>query len=66
MKSGFIEDKFPLALLRAATGVLFGKQYELDRSLGSLRVDSSYACKTLGIPPVRTEDGIQEMMEQSS
>lgn len=55
---------FPRALLRA-TAVLFGKQHELDRLLGSLRVDSSYARKTLGwVPPVRTEDGILEMVDQ--
>jgi nucleoside-diphosphate-sugar epimerase len=57
---------FPLVLLRAAA-VLFGKQHELDRLLGSLRVDSSYARNTLGwVPPTRTEDGIREMVEQSS
>lgn len=56
---------FPLALLRA-TGVLFGKQHELDRLLGSFRVDSSYARNTLGwTPPIGTEDGIREMVEQS-
>lgn len=53
---------FPPLLFQVA-GNLFAKKHELDRLLGSLRVDSRYARETLNWTPLATiDDEIMEMV----
>ena len=53
---------FPPLLFRVA-GSLFGKKHELDRLLGSLRVDSRHARETLNwTPTAGIDDEIMEMV----
>jgi len=53
----------PVPLLRAA-GSLVGKRAEVDRLVGSLRVDSSHTRALLGwTPPVSVEAGLKKMAD---
>jgi nucleoside-diphosphate-sugar epimerase len=53
----------PIFLLKLV-GFLLGKQKEIDRLVGSLKVDSSYVQKTLKwIPPVSVAEGIKRMVK---
>lgn len=53
----------PLPLLRLA-GRMTGKAAEVDRLVGSLQIDSSFARETLGwTPPVSVEAGMQAMVD---
>jgi len=53
----------PLFLLKFAATV-FGKQSEINRLIGSLRVDCSYTQKILNwTPPVSVEEGIRRMTQ---
>jgi nucleoside-diphosphate-sugar epimerase len=53
----------PVPLLRAA-GSLTGKRKEVDRLVGSLRVDSKHTQDILGwSPPVSLEAGLQKMVD---
>jgi len=53
----------PVPLLRLA-GRMTGKGGEVDRLVGSLQIDSSFTCETLGwTPPVSVEAGMQAMVD---
>ena len=53
----------PVPLLRLA-GSALGKQVEIDRLVGSLQIDSSYARQVLGwTPPVSVQEGIRRMVQ---
>lgn len=54
---------FPIFLLKFLS-FIFGKQKEIDRLVGSLKVDSSYVQKTLNwTPPVSLTEGIRRMIQ---
>ena len=54
---------FPIFLLKFLS-FIFGKQKEIDRLVGSLKVDSSYVKKTLNwTPPVSVAEGIRRMVQ---
>jgi len=53
----------PLFLLKFL-GLVFGKQKEINRLTGSLRIDNSYAKETLNWkPPISVEEGIRRMVQ---
>ena len=54
---------FPIGLLKFLGSVL-GKREEINRLVGSLRVDNSYTKKTLNwTPPLSVEEGIRRMVQ---
>ena len=54
----------PLFLLKFL-GSIFGKQKEINRLIGSLRIDNSYVKETLNwTPPVSVEEGIMRMIQR--
>ena len=56
---------FPvLIFLLKLLGFIFGKQKEIDRLVGSLKIDSSYVRKILNwTPPVFVAEGIRRMVQ---
>ena len=56
---------FPvLIFLLKLLGFIFGKQKEIDRLVGSLKIDSSYVRKILNwTPPVSVAEGIRRMVQ---
>ena len=53
----------PILLLRLI-GFCFGKSNEINRLVGSLRIDNSYTKKTLNwTPPISVEEGIRRMVQ---
>ena len=53
----------PIFLLRLL-GSILGKQKEINRLLGSLKIDSSYTQEVLNwIPPVSVTEGIRRMVQ---
>ena len=53
----------PLYLLKFI-GSLFGKRKEINRFVGSLRVDDSYTKEILNwTPPISVEEGIRRMVK---
>ena len=54
---------FPIGLLKFLGSVL-GKREEINRLVGSLRIDNSYTKKTLNwTPPLSVEEGIRRMVQ---
>ena len=54
----------PLFLLKFL-GLVFGKQKEINRLTGSLRIDNSYTKETLNWkPPISVEEGIRRMIQE--
>ena len=54
---------FPVSLLKFL-GIIFRKRNEIERLIGSLRIDISYTKKTLDwTPPVSVEEGIKRMVQ---
>ena len=54
---------FPVSLLKFL-GIIFRKRNEIDRLIGSLRIDDSYTKKTLNwSPPLSVEEGIRKMIQ---
>jgi len=44
-------------------GSIFGKREEINRLVGSLRIDNSYTKETLNwTPPISVEEGIRRMV----
>jgi len=55
---------FPLFLLKFL-GFFFGKKKEIDRLVGSLRIDNSYTKEILNWdPPISVEEGIRRMVQE--
>ena len=56
---------FPLPIfLLKFLSFIFGKQKDIDRLVGSLKVDSSYVQKILNwTPPVSVAEGIRRMVQ---
>ena len=56
---------FPLPLIFLKLfGLIFGKKFEIDRLIGSLRIDNSYTKETLNwTPPLSVEEGIRRMVQ---
>mgnify|MGYP001250200062 CR=1 FL=1 len=53
----------PIFLLKFI-GFIFGKQKEIDRLAGSLKIDNSYTKEILDwTPPISTEEGIRRMVQ---
>ena len=53
---------FPISMLKFL-GSVFGKREEINRLVGSLRIDNSYTKEILNwIPPVSVEEGIKRMV----
>jgi nucleoside-diphosphate-sugar epimerase len=54
---------FPISMLKFLASVL-GKREEINRLVGSLRIDNSYTKKILNwTPPVSVEEGIRRMVQ---
>ena len=54
---------FPISMLKFL-GSVFGKSEEINRLVGSLRVDDSYTKKILNwTPPISVEEGIRRMVQ---
>lgn len=54
---------FPISMLKFLGSVL-GKREEINRLVGSLRIDNSYTKKTLNwTPPLSVEEGIRRMVQ---
>jgi nucleoside-diphosphate-sugar epimerase len=54
---------FPISILKFL-GSVFGRREEINRLVGSLRIDSSYTKKTLNwTPPISVEEGIRRMVQ---
>ena len=54
---------FPISMLKFL-GSVFGKKEEINRLVGSLRIDNSYTKKTLNwTPPISVEEGIRRMVQ---
>tara|TARA_B000000475_G_C16001413_1_gene449077 strand:- start:31 stop:975 length:945 start_codon:yes stop_codon:yes gene_type:complete len=62
---GLSDRLFPLPLsLLKFFGFLLGKKLEIDRLIGSLRIDNSYTKETLNwTPSVSVEEGIRRMVQ---
>ena len=55
---------FPLFMLKFL-GSIFGKSEEINRLVGSLRIDSSYTKEILNwTPPISVEEGIRRMVQE--
>lgn len=56
---------FPLPLIILKFfGLILGKKLEIDRLIGSLRIDNSYTKETLNwTPPLSVEEGIRRMVQ---
>ena len=56
---------FPLPIFMLKfLGSVFGKSEEIDRLVGSLRIDDSYTKEILNwIPPISVEEGIRRMVQ---
>ncbi len=53
----------PLFLLKFL-GLIFGKRDEINRLVGSLRIDNNYTKETLNwTPPLSVEEGIRRMVQ---
>ena len=54
---------FPISILKFLASV-FGKREEINRLVGSLRIDNSYTKQILNwTPPVSVEEGIRRMVQ---
>ena len=54
---------FPISMLKFLASV-FGRREEINRLVGSLRVDNSYTKEILNwTPPVSVEEGIRRMVQ---
>jgi len=54
---------FPISILKFL-GSVFGKKEEINRLVGSLRIDNSYTKKILNwTPPISVEEGIRRMVQ---
>ena len=54
---------FPISMLKFL-GSVFGKSEEINRLVGSLRIDNSYTKKILNwTPPISVEEGIRRMVQ---
>ena len=54
---------FPISILKFL-GSVFGRREEINRLVGSLRIDNSYTKKTLNwTPPISVEEGIRRMVQ---
>ena len=54
---------FPIFMLKFL-GLVFGRSEEINRLVGSLRVDNSYTKKILNwVPPISVEEGIRRMVQ---
>jgi len=54
---------FPISMLKFLASVL-GKRDEIDRLVGSLRIDNNYTKEKLNwIPPISVEEGIRRMVQ---
>jgi len=54
---------FPISMLKFL-GSVFGKREEINRLVGSLRIDNSYTKKILNwTPPISVEEGIRGMVQ---
>jgi nucleoside-diphosphate-sugar epimerase len=55
---------FPIFMLKLL-GSVFGRREEVNRLIGSLRIDNSYTKETLNwIPPINVEEGIKRMVQE--
>ena len=55
---------FPISILKFL-GSVFGKREEINRLVGSLRIDNSYTKQILNwTPPVSVEEGIRRMVQE--
>ena len=55
---------FPISILKFL-GSIFGRREEINRLVGSLRIDNSYTKKILNwSPPISVEEGIRRMVQE--
>ena len=55
---------FPISMLKFL-GSVFGRSEEINRLVGSLRVDNSYTKEILNwVPPISVEEGIRRMVQE--
>ena len=55
---------FPISMLKFL-GSVFGRSEEINRLVGSLRIDNRYTKETLNWkPPISVEEGIRRMIQE--